>query len=66
MQIPFKIYSDFEFILKSAKSYEGSSSKNTKITFLVVLLTNLYVLIINLASQLFFTEVKMLLINLLK
>ena len=42
------------------------AQKNIKITFLVVLLTKLFVLMINLASQLFFTEVKMLLINLLK
>ena len=40
--------------------------KNVKITFLVVLLTNLFVLIINLLSQLLFIEVKMQLMNLLK
>ena len=40
--------------------------KKIKITFLVLLLTNLFVLMINLVSQLLFTEVKMLLINLLK
>ena len=67
IQVPFKIYSDFECILKSAESYEGSCSKKKfKITFLLVFLTNRFVLIINLVSQLFFTEVKMLLINLLK
>ena len=27
IQFPFKIYSDFEYILKSAESYEGSCSK---------------------------------------
>ena len=27
IQVPFKIYSDFECILKSAESYEGSCSK---------------------------------------
>ena len=27
MQVPFKIYSDFEFILKSVESYESSSIK---------------------------------------
>ena len=32
--------------------------KNTKIIFLVVLLINLYVMMINLADQLFFTEEK--------
>ena len=47
--------------------YEGSySKKHQYFLFLVVLLTNLFVLMINLVSQLFFTEVKMLLINLLK
>ena len=33
--------------------------KNIKIVFLVVLLINLNVLMMNLASQLFFTEIKM-------
>ena len=42
--IPFKIYADFECNLKSVESYEGSYSKNIKITFLVALLTNLFVL----------------------
>ena len=40
--------------------------KNIKITVLVVLLTSLFVLMINLVSQLFFIEVKLLLLNLLK
>ena len=64
--VPFKVYADFECNLKSAKSYEGSYSKNIKITFLVVLLTNLFVLMINLPSQQLFLEVQMLLMNLLK
>ena len=51
---PFKVYADFECNLKF------------KTTFLVVLLTSLFVLMINLVSQLLFTEVKMLLLNLLK
>ena len=34
--VPFKIYADFECNLKSVESYEGSYSKNIKITFLVV------------------------------
>ena len=48
-QIPvsFKIYADFECNLKSVKSYEGSYSKNIKITFLVVLLINFFVLMMN-------------------
>ena len=50
--VPFKIYADFECNLKSVESYEGSYSKqNIKITFLVNLLTNLLVLLINLISQ---------------
>ena len=56
----------FECILTSAERYEGSCSKNIKITFLVVLLPNLFVLMIDLVNQLFFTEVKLLLISLLK
>ena len=42
IQVPYKIYSDFEYILKSAGSFEGSWSKNIKITCFVVLLTNLF------------------------
>ena len=49
--VPFKIYAGFECNLKSVESYEGSYSKNIKITFLVVLLTNLFMLMINLPSQ---------------
>ena len=41
-------------------------AQKVKITFLVILLTNLFVSMIDLVNQLFFTEVKMLLINLLK
>ena len=40
--------------------------KNIKITFLAVLLTKLYVLIINLVTKLFFTEEKMLFTTLSK
>ena len=49
--VPFKIYADFECHLKSVESYEGSYSKNIKITFLLVLLTSLFVLMMNLLSQ---------------
>ena len=67
--VPFKTYADFECDLGSVKSYEGSyTKKNIKITFLVVLLTKLFALMITkfclqscLLSQLFFLEVKMLL-----
>ena len=62
----FKIYSDFECILDSVEGYEDFCSKNIKITFLVILLTNLFVLMINLVNQLLFTEMEMLLIKLLK
>ena len=52
-QIPetFKIYADFECNLKCVESYEGSYSKSIKITFLEVLLTRLFVLMINILSQ---------------
>ena len=42
------------------------TQKNIKIMFLVVLLTKLFVLMIDLGSQLLFLEVKMLLMKLLK
>ena len=65
--VPFKVYTDFECNLNNVESYEGSYSKKYQyFLLLVVLLTNLFVLMIDLVSQLFFTEVKMLLINLLK
>ena len=35
------MYTDSESILNSAEGYEGFCSKNIKITFLLVLLTNL-------------------------
>ena len=65
-QVPFKIYADFECNLKTVESYEGSSQKNIKITFLEVLLTHLFELMINLPIQYLFLEVKLLLMNLLK
>ena len=67
-QIPvlFKIYADFESNLRGVESYEGSYTKQIKITFFVVLLTMLFVLMIGLLSQLLFIEVKMLFLNLLK
>ena len=64
--VPFKIYVDFECNLKSVECYDGSYAKNIKITFLAVLLIKLFILIIGLLSQLLFTEVKMMLMNLLK
>ena len=41
------------------KAMNVSAHKNIKITSIVALLANLFVLIINLANQLFFTEEKM-------
>ena len=64
--VPFKIYADFECNLKSVECDEGSYTKNIKITFLVVLLIKLFVLMIDLLSELLFTEVKMQLMCLLK
>ena len=54
--VSFKIYADFECSLKTVESYEVSYSKKKKkkkikITFLIVLLTNLFVLMMNLLSQ---------------
>ena len=66
-QIPvsFTIYADFECNLKGIESYEGSYTKKYNDIFLVVLLAKLFVLIIDLLSQLLFTEVKILPVNLL-
>ena len=67
-QIPvrFKIYADFKCTLKSVQSFEGFYSKNIKITFLAVLLTNGFVFMTNQVSQWLSLGVKMLLTNLLK
>ena len=51
---PFKIYFDFECNMEGSEMYEGSYTKNTIITFLVVLLTKLFALMIYLVSQLLF------------
>ena len=61
-QIPasFRITADFECILHSVES-TNKKKKKIKITFLAVFVINWFVLIINLASQLFFIELKMLL-----
>ena len=47
--VSFKVYVDFECNLK--KFMESSTQKNIKITFLVVLLTKLFILMINLLSE---------------
>ena len=49
--VPFKIYADFECNLDGVESYKVLTQKSITIIFLVVLLTNLLVLIINLPSQ---------------
>ena len=64
--VPFKIYADFKCYLEGFESYEGSYTKNIKIMFFVVLLKKLFALMIGLASQMLFLEVKMLFMNLLK
>ena len=64
--VPFKIYANFECNLRGVESYESSYTKSIKITFLVVLPTKFFVLMIGLLSQLLFLEEKMLLMNLLK
>ena len=48
--VPFNVYADFECNLESVESYEGSYSKKYQDTFLVVLLTSFFVLMINLLS----------------
>ena len=57
--VPFKIHADVESNLEVVEIYEGSYSKNIKITFLVVSLTKFF-------ANCCFIEVKMLLKNLLK
>ena len=63
--VPLKIYADFKCILNSIESYEGSCSKTYQdhipysFTYNLVLMTDL-------VSQLLFTELKIVLIDLLK
>ena len=52
--VPFKIYADFEHNLKAVEIYEGSYSRNIKVTFLAVLLTKLFRLMIDVVKQLLF------------
>ena len=49
--VPFQIYADFECNLKSGESYEGSYTKKYQDHIPWSLLTNLFVLMINLPSQ---------------
>ena len=64
--VPFQIYADFECNLKTVETYEVLNQKSIKIEFIIVLLTSLFVLMINLVNRLLFLEVKTLLLNLLK
>ena len=64
--VTFKIYADFERNLRGNECYEGSYTKNIKITFLVVFLIIFFVLMMDLLSQLLLIEVEMQLMNLLK
>ena len=69
LAVPFKIYADFECLLKGLKSSDENNSsytENIKVIFLVVLLIKLFVLIINLLKKLFFTVEKMQLVDSLK
>ena len=72
LNAPFKIYPDFESLLKGVQSKDRNNStsyntlKNIKNTFLVALLIKLFVLMINLVNQLFFTEKKMQSVDLFK
>ena len=64
--VPFKLYPDFECILNSAESYEGSCSKKYQDHIPCSFAYKLFVLIIDLVNQLLFTEVRMLFIKLLE
>ena len=72
LAVPLKIYADLVCDLKKVKSSDKSSDrgdntlKDIKIIFLAFLLIKFFVLMINLASQLFFTEEKMQFLNSLK
>ena len=65
LPVPFKIYADFECNLKNLECYEGTYTKNIINMFPVVMLIKLFVLMIDLVSQLLFIAVSMLLKNLL-
>ena len=65
-KVVYLFFADFECKIISAENYEGSCSKKYQDHIPCSLLTNVFVLMINLVSQLFCIEMKMLLINLLK
>ena len=64
--VPFKTYAGFECNLKSVEVYDGSYTKKYRDHVPCSFAYKLFVLIIDLLSQLLFTEVKMQFINLLK
>ena len=66
LPVPFKIYTDFECNLRDVEIYEGSCTKNIMNMFPVVMLVKLFVLMIDLVSQLLFIGMKMPLMTLLK
>ena len=57
LPVPFKIYADFKCNLRYVECYEGTYTKNIMNMFPVVMLIKLFVLMINIVSQLLFTEV---------
>ena len=57
LPVPFKIYADFECNLRIVEYYEDTYTKNVMSMFPVVMLITLFVLMINIVSQLLFTEV---------
>ena len=65
-QFHLKIMLILGVTLKVLKAMKVLTQSNIKITFLVVLLTKLFALIIGLLSQLLYWEIKILLYNLLK
>ena len=67
-QIPvaFKIYADFECNLRGVESYEGSYTKKYQDHVTCSFAYKVFVLIIDLLSQLLFIEVKMQLMDFLK
>ena len=65
LPVPFKIYDDFECNLKNLECYEGTYTKNIINMFPVVMLIKLFVLMIDLVSQLLLIDVSMLLMNVL-
>ena len=70
LAVPFKIYVVFESLLKGVRGIDNKiilhTSKNIRYTFLAVLPTKLFVLMINFVNQLFFTGKKMQPIDVLK